>query len=308
MQKNILVIGSLNMDLVISMARMPIVSETVLGKDLTYIPGGKGANQAYSIGNLGGNVTMLGCTGQDDFGQTLIQSLSGAGVNTAALCRTAQAPTGTACIYVDAEGHNSIVVVPGANGCCDVPYLQSQRLLFEQADFILLQMEIPYTAVEYAVTLAQELGKQVILNPAPAPDCLPAELLQKLDYLTPNETELAKLGGEQNTDLDSLDRAAQKLLAAGVKNLIVTLGPAGCRHYSQTGFYDVPAFVVSHVVDTTAAGDCFNGAFVLGLSEGMAPREALRFANGASALSVTQKGAQKSIPDRAQTQAFLAQA
>lgn len=307
MNQTVLVIGSLNMDIVISMRQMPLVGETILGNDLSYIPGGKGANQAYAIGNLGGHVTMLGCVGADDFGNTLLESLSKAGVDITHMRRVSHTTTGTACIYVDEKGHNSIVVVTGANQYCDVEYLKTKRHLFEQADYILLQMEIPYETVEYAVDLAAEVGAKVILNPAPAPDRLPASLLKKLDYVTPNETELSKLGGQRDTSLDSLHAAAQEMLHAGVKNLIVTLGPQGCRHYTPEGYSEVPAFAVENPADTTAAGDCFNGAFVLGLSEGMSVQDALVFANGASSLSVTKKGAQQSIPTRQQTDIFLAE-
>ena len=169
MAKRILVIGSLNMDMVIEMKAMPRTGETVLGNTLAYVPGGKGANQTYAAGKIGGNVAMLGCVGCDSIGETLIQNLAASGADASAIRRVEGEPTGTAVIYVNEDGDNSIVVVSGANAACDIAYLKEYDHLIAEADYVVLQMEIPYETVFYAIRRASELGKTVILNPAPAP-------------------------------------------------------------------------------------------------------------------------------------------
>ena len=296
MDKKILVIGSLNMDIVIQMDRRPLVGETVLGKGLTYVPGGKGANQACAAGKLGGQTLMLGCVGQDDFGCVLKKSLTDSGVDSGKIRQTAGS-TGTASIYVNEEGDNSIVVIPGANHACDTAYLKEMDEAFLQCTYVLLQMEIPMESVCYAVKRAKELGKTVILNPAPAPEYLPEEILPMIDYLTPNETELMKLTNQTGDDLDSIKDGACRLLEQGIKNVIVTMGKQGCMLVTGETARVFPARnVVS--VDTTAAGDCFNGAFVVALAEGRTVEEAIHFANLASSIAVTRDGAQKSLPSR----------
>lgn len=297
MKKRILVIGSLNMDMVIEMRRMPSIGETVMGDNLAYVPGGKGANQAYAAGKLGGQVTMLGCVGADSMGDSLLESLSGAGVHTEYIGRSRTQPTGTAVIYVDQEGDNSIVVVPGANGVCDRAYLEQHDLLIQESDYVLFQLEIPHDAVAYGIHKAKEYGKTVILNPAPAPDYLPDDLWQDIDYLTPNETELLKMTGQNVFSMENVLAGARQLLAKGIKNVLITLGDKGVllvNHNTESLF---PARKVQ-AVDTTAAGDCFNGALAAGIAEGMDLEEAVTFANRASSIAVTRKGAQTSIPQR----------
>lgn len=304
MDKKILIAGSLNMDIVINMTRMPVVGETVFGDGLTYSPGGKGANQACAAGRLGGQALMLGCVGQDDFGSTLKQSLADCGVDSSNIRRTA-GPTGTASIYVNSSGDNSIVVIPGANHDCDVDYLKEMDEVFRQCTYVLLQMEIPMESVCYAIRRAKELGKVVILNPAPAPDSLPEEILPMIDYLTPNETELMKLTNQSGEDMDSIREGACLLCSRGIKNVIVTMGKQGSMLVSGNEAAMFPARKVVSV-DTTAAGDCFNGAFVVALSEGKPVDEAIRFANLASSVAVTRDGAQKSLPSREEVERILA--
>ena len=294
MKKGILVIGSLNMDLSIDLAKMPVTGETILGRGIAYKAGGKGANQACAAGKLGGRVRMLGCVGQDEFGQKLVKSLSESGVETDYIKESRDLPTGTAVIYVDDNGDNSIVVIPGANLACDIEYLKEQDEQFHWCDYVVLQMEIPYEAVWYSVKRAKELGKMVILNPAPAPDEIPEEILSLVDYLTPNETEIIALNGKSK---DDIREGAEKLLSRGVSNVIATLGDRGALLVNRYGETFYPARKVVSV-DTTAAGDCFNGAMVAALAEGQSEAEAILFANIASSIAVTRKGAQESLPIR----------
>lgn len=294
MKKGILVIGSLNMDLSIDLAKMPVTGETILGRGIAYKAGGKGANQACAAGKLGGRVRMLGCVGQDEFGQKLVKSLSESGVETDYIKESRDLPTGTAVIYVDDNGDNSIVVIPGANMACDIEYLKEQDEQFHWCDYVVLQMEIPYEAVWYSVKRAKELGKMVILNPAPAPDEIPEEILSLVDYLTPNETEIIALNGKSK---DDIREGAEKLLSRGVSNVIATLGDRGALLVNRYGETFYPARKVVSV-DTTAAGDCFNGAMVAALAEGQSEAEAILFANIASSIAVTRKGAQESVPIR----------
>jgi ribokinase len=303
--KKILVIGSLNMDIVINVDDMPLTGETILGKDIKYIPGGKGANQGYSAGRLGGNVTMLGCVGQDEFGEALLSNLVQAGVNISHMKKSSEYPTGTAIIYVNKAGDNSIVVVPGANGQCNTAYMKENDELFAECDFVLLQMEIPPDAVYYAIRRAKQLGKTVILNPAPAPKGIPEEVIKQLDYITPNETELAKLTNTSCEKMEDIVFAAFSLVQKGVQNILVTLGDKGALLVNDNGTELNAARKVKSVVDTTAAGDCFNAAFAVALAEGKSQKDAMLFANTASSIAVTRLGAQSSMPTREETERQL---
>lgn len=297
MKKRILDIGSLNMDMVIGMQCMPLIGETILGNSLTYIPGGKGANQACASSKLGGEVIMLGCVGEDSMGNSLLDSLKQCGADVTYIRTIKDVPTGMASIYVDGNGDNSIVVVSGANACCNVEYLKEHDSLFQEAEYIMLQMEIPYDAVFYAIERASELKKTVILNPAPAPDTLPDGIWDKVDYITPNETELLKLSGLKEMSEEAIEEGAVRLLKKGVKHVLVTLGDRGVLYKDAEESWICPTRTVT-AVDTTAAGDCFNGAFVTALAEGIPVSQAARFANMAASIAVTRKGAQKSIPLR----------
>ena len=298
----ILVAGSLNMDLRFSMKRMPLEGETVLGDGLLYNPGGKGANQAAAAAKLGGDVAMLGAVGKDGFGDTLAKSLADCGCDVSGL-RRVTAPTGTASIYVDEQGRNSIVAIAGANAFCDTEYLKECETELEKCDILMLQLEIPYDAVWSMAKKAHALGKIVILNPAPAPaeGEIPESVLKCIDWLTPNETELVLLSGMPCEEPSEIEEAAAKLQQLGVKNVLVTVGSRGAYLCMPNSSELIPTEKVK-AVDTTAAGDCFNGAFAVGLSEGMAPEEAVRFANKAASLSVTRPGAQSSLPWRNELQ------
>lgn len=304
-KKRILIIGSLNMDMVIEMQSMPKVGETVLARTLTYIPGGKGANQTCAAGKLGGSVRMLGCVGDDSLGETLLENLAASGADVSCVRKEEGQTTGIAVIYVSSEGDNSIVVVSGANSSCSIDYLKSYDALFEEADYVMLQMEIPYDSVFYAVRRAAELGKTVVLNPAPAPqpEEIPEDIWEKIDYLTPNETELMKLSRMDSIGMEQIEKGAKELRRKGVKNVLVTLGDKGVYFYNGNGTL-FPARAVE-AVDTTAAGDCFNGAFVTALAEGKTVAESVRLANTASSLAVTRKGAQSSIPSREEVRKIL---
>ena len=304
MKKRILVIGSLNMDMDITLESFPKAGETILGRTLVNVPGGKGANQAYAVGKLGGDCTMLGCVGDDDFGGALINNLS-AFVNTKYIKTKENISSGTAVIYINDNGENSIVVIPGSNGKCDVEYLKENDDLFVNTDYVMFQLEIPYETVFYGIKRAHELGKTVILNPAPAPKNgeIPNEIWPMIDYITPNETETAIITGI-STD-DSVETAGEKLIDLGVKNALITLGSKGALLIkSDKTKYFSPSFKTK-AIDTTAAGDCFNGAFVVALAEGKDELEAMRFANMSSSIAVSRMGAQKSIPSREEVEERL---
>ena len=291
------------MDASIQLERFPAPGETVLGQSVHYIPGGKGANQAVAAGRLasGSRVSMIGCIGGDSFGSTLLESLRSAGVQTPGV-RSCQDATGLAIVMVDQKGSNQIIVIPGSNSCCDEQYLRSMDQAIQEADYVLLQMEIPHEAVYYSIRRAKELGKTVLLNPAPAPDHIPDEILPLIDYLTPNETELMRLSGQQGSSAEDYIRAAQALVDKGVGNLVVTLGSQGALIVNRETCQIIPA-VTAKAVDTTAAGDCFNAAMVIALSEGRPLLDAVRFANAAAAISVSRRGAQQSLPTRSEVTA-----
>ena len=303
MSKSILIIGSLNMDMTIPVEELPQKGETILGGSPSYIPGGKGANQACAAGKLGGRVAMLGKVGRDQMGRALKENLAAAGVDVSHVEETSDAPTGMAVIYVDKRGSNSIVVIPGANACCDRAYVEANEALIAAHDIIVLQLEIPYDAVFAAVRLAKKHGRMVVLNPAPAPDSLPDEVISALDYFTPNETELARIAGMAAGSAREAEAAGKRLVEKGVGTVLATLGEAGALLVTREEARLVPALRVD-AVDTTAAGDTFNGAFVTALAEGTPEAEAIAFANKAAAISVTRKGAQTSIPTREELDAW----
>lgn len=302
MQK-ILVIGSMNMDMTVRVKDLPKPGETILSLGLTYDLGGKGANQACAAGRLGGNVRMLGCVGNDDFGKQQLQALLAAGIDVSGIREAEGIPTGTAVICVSEKGNNCIVVESGANLACDEEYLLKQEATIRESDIVLAQMEIPEEALYRAIRIAADAHRTVILNPAPAPESIPEEIYKRIDYLTPNETELMRLAGLGEDSLngegykEALETGARKLLEKRVKAIIVTLGENGCALFRGEEVFYYPGRKVD-AVDTTAAGDCFNGAFAVALAEGMDETEAIEFAVNASAISVTRKGAQKSLPLR----------
>lgn len=293
--KKILVIGSLNMDMVVNVAHTPAVGETILTDRMSLIPGGKGANQACAAGRLGADITMLGAVGDDTYGDILIESLKKSGVNVSGIIRRKGENTGIALITVNSAGDNSIVVVSGANATLSCEDIDRHRELLQAADIILFQMEIPAATVRYAAKMAKSLGKTVILDPAPVPENFPDELYRYVDVLKPNETELHMLTKTDRIET-RLPEAVGLLKAKGIKNVLVTLGENGVYLDAEdTGVSKIPALKVE-AVDTTAAGDSFTAAMAVMLSQGKSLKEAAVFANQVSAIVVTRKGAQSSIP------------
>lgn len=304
-QPEIVVIGSLNADLVQNVDRLPKPGETVVGGNLETFSGGKGANQAYAAGRMGARVRMIGQVGSDSLASLLLDSLRSAGVNTDSV-GAAEMSTGAAVILVLPDGENLIVISPGANATV-TPALAAEKLggLGEGA-FVLSQLEIPTESVRESLEVAKGRGATTILDPAPA-RALPGEVLRNVDFLTPNETETAALLGEPGLALDTdadLETAARRILALGPGTAVLKLGARGCLIVSERHSLRVPGFKVAPV-DTTAAGDVFNAAFAAGLAEGRALESAARFANAAAALSVTRPGAQNSVPSRRQVDRFL---
>lgn len=304
MSLNIVVVGSLNMDLVAYTARLPEMGETILGQDFQTFPGGKGANQAVAAARLGAGVSMIGKVGQDAFGQALIENLQHNGVDTQSIFKDPDRPTGTAVITVDSEGRNTIVVISGSNYRLSPQDVESCRQTIAGAAVLLLQLETPLETVLRAAQLAHESGVKVLLNPAPAQD-LPDELYSLVDILIPNETEAALLTGLPVENREQVVQAAGSLLAKGAKSVLITLGRQGAVWVNASGSRFIPAFEVK-AVDSTAAGDAFIGGLGCALASRMSMEEALRWGSAAGALAVTRKGAQSSLPTAAELKAFLA--
>jgi ribokinase len=308
---NILVVGSLNTDLVVRAPRFPQPGETISGEDLQVIPGGKGANQAVAAARLGAKVSMLGRVGRDNFGDFLLDNLKSNNVDSSLVQRD-DASTGTAIIVVDANGQNSIVLSAGANGKVSASDVEHASL--STFDLLLLQLEIPTPTVLRAAQLARQNGVSVLLNPAPARP-LPDELLALADFLIPNETELSLLTGMEVTDVPSAEAAAKALLARGAQNVIVTLGSKGALIVDKHTDTHVDTFKVD-VVDTTAAGDAFIGGFAAKLFErsgsSLTPTDptiqvidAVRYGCACGALACTRFGAQPSLPTKEEVERFM---
>lgn len=294
----IVVLGSSNTDLVVRAERMPQPGETLLGERFMMTAGGKGANQAVAIARLGGDVTFIAKVGRDMFGDKAVENYEREGIDTRTILRDDEAPSGIALITVDAKAENSIVVAGGANNNLSTADIETLRAEIESAQYLLMQLETPVEAVAYAAAIARKAGVKVILNPAPAAE-LPAELLEGLYMITPNRTEAQMLTGIGITDRESAERAAKALVAKGIANVVVTLGSQGALTFDGERFDHIPALKVA-AVDTTAAGDTFNGAMCVALAEGRPLADAVRFASRASAIAVTRLGAQASIPYRAE--------
>jgi ribokinase len=286
------------MDLVVRTPRHPQVGETILGNDFQTFPGGKGANQAVAAAKLGCLVKMIGRVGQDSFGDQLIMAVAGSGVDTTYIRKESRASTGVALITVDEDGQNTIVVASGANWRLTPEDVTAAEDAFYGASVLLLQLECPLNTVGHAIQVARKNRVQVVLNPAPA-QMLDAELLERVDYLIPNQTELALLAGQE-----SVQAAIEVLRTHGVKRIVVTLGERGALVVADGVQELIPTFRVP-VVDTTAAGDAFAGAFAVALSEGLSIHEAAIWGNAAGALAVTRAGAQPSLPTRQEFDAFL---
>jgi ribokinase len=305
----ITVVGSLNADLMVAVRRLPAPGETVTGHGFVVLPGGKGANQAFAAGKLAGGqlpVRMVGQVGGDAYGGWLRQNLAGAGVDVRQVTEDRASPTGLAMIAVDAGGQNQIVVVPGANGTLVPGVLTAGHAAVAEAAVVLLQLEIPLPTVQTAARIAREGGAVVILDPAPA-RAVADVLLRSVDYLTPNESELAVLtGGAPQPSLrrgEAVTRARQ-LIARGVRKVLVKMGRQGALLVTESAEQLCPAFPVE-AVDTTAAGDAFNAGLAFALARGAPEAEAIRFAAATGAVAVTRPGAQPSMPSRSEVEALL---
>ncbi len=293
----IAVLGSANMDLVTEVARIPRPGETVAGESLRYYPGGKGANQAVAAARLGAAVAFFGKVGRDPFGDRLIEGLRADGIDVSAVARVVEPPTGTASIWVERTGENAIACVPGANGAVDAAYAARVFDRIAAADVLLLQFEIPLATIAFVLERLPKDRPIVILDPAPA-QTLSGLPLDRVDILTPNRTELSTLTG-----IDGLESAARRLLSLGVRGVVCKAGDQGAYWIGETTTH-VPTIPVE-VVDSTAAGDAFNGALGCAVTE-RPILEAIRFANAAGALAATKRGAQPSLPRRSEVDRLLA--
>lgn len=291
--KNICVIGSLNMDLVVNVDTMPKPGQTIIGSNFKEVSGGKGANQAVAMARLNGNVSMIGKVGEDGFGQTLINSLKNDKVDTTYI-QTAKGATGVALITVDKNAQNSIVVSPGANFEVKEDDIDNNIEAIKNSDIVVLQLETPLNTIKYALNKAKELNKYTILNPAPAVK-LDDEIIKNVDLLTPNETELEIISGVSIETEEDIQKAAQIMIEKGVKELIVTLGSKGSLYINKEKSMFKKAYKVE-AVDTTAAGDSYTGALAVALSQDKNIEDAMDFASKVGALSVLKEGAQSSLP------------
>lgn len=299
---DILVVGSSNTDMVIKTSHLPKPGETVLGGNFFMNPGGKGANQAVAIARLGGRVSFICKTGSDIFGHQSQQLFEEEGIDTSYLFSDAKHASGVALITVDEQAENCIAVASGANAHLSPSDLASAKERIESSSIVLMQLEIPIETVEYVAEVAFACGKKVILNPAPSQPLSP-HLLRHLYLITPNETEAEMITGRKITDDASAVEVAGRIREMGVENVILTLGARGALVHTAQLTEWVPAYKVK-AVDTTAAGDIFNGALTVALIEGQNLVEAARFACKASAISVTREGAQSSAPYRNEVDLF----
>jgi len=298
------VFGSINMDLVVRTPRIPAAGETIVGHSFETLSGGKGANQAVAAARLGLPTEMVGRVGSDPFGKTLLTELSASGVGCGGVWIDSMTQSGIALIAVDDASENNIIIVPGANAQIGESDVNRLEALLPQAKLLLLQLEVPLSAVLAAAKAAKQVGVMVILDPAPARSDLPAELYPLIDIITPNQVEAGQLVGFDVHDIETAKQAAAVLHQRGVRIVIAKLGKQGALCMSPDETFEIEAFSVN-AIDTVAAGDCFNGGLAAGLAAGMTLRQATRQAAAAAALSVTKAGAQSSLPTRAELDAFL---
>ncbi len=301
--KSVVVVGSSNTDMILRVARVPRPGETLLGGEFSSAPGGKGANQAVAAARAGGRVSFVARLGRDSLGDAALAGFRKEGMGLSHVVRDRGQPSGVALIFVGADGENSIGVAGGANQRLSPADVAGARGLISRARVLLVQLETPLRTVEAAARIARAAGVAVILNPAPARP-VPGALLRNVSILTPNETEASVLTGVRVTGAASAARAARILMRRGVGTVIVTLGAGGALVATRGGSQVVPGFKVK-AVDTTAAGDVFNGALAVRLAENCPLGAAVRFAHAAAAISVTRRGAQPSIPARAEIDALL---
>jgi ribokinase len=303
MGNKIVVVGSSNTDMIVKLPRLPKPGETISGGAFSTAAGGKGANQAVAAARAGAEVGLVARVGGDSFGEQAITGFVGDGIDVGHVTRDPAVPSGVALIFVDESGENSIAVAPGANAGLTPKDVEAAKELIAGADVVVMQLETPLETVERAAVLAREHGARVILNPAPAQP-LSDEILGNVSILTPNESEAELLTGIQVEGHAGAEEAARALVARGVETVILTLGSRGAFVFESASGELVPGFDVD-AVDTTAAGDVFNGTLAVGLAEGMPLARAVGFANAAAALSVTKLGAQPSAPTRAEIDTFL---
>jgi ribokinase len=301
--RHILVIGSANVDFTVKVERLPQTGETVSGGDFRLSYGGKGANQALAARLAGAPVVMIAKLGRDPNGELLFQHLSEAGMSAQGLLRDDEAPSGVALIMVDPQGRNLIAVAPGSNRGLTVPNVQTLDAHAFTAGILLTQLEIPLETVEYSLRRAREAGMITILNPAPARP-LPQDVLALSDIITPNETEASLLSGVTVSDLETARQAGGRLVALGCQTVIITLGALGALLIRRGEVQHFPSLAVTPV-DTTAAGDAFNGVLAAALLEGLTLERAIVYANAAGALCVTKRGAQEALPTRQEIEALL---
>ncbi|MEE0452336.1 ribokinase [Peptacetobacter sp.] len=297
----ILVVGSLNLDYVIEVENMPKAGETIFGKSLKKIPGGKGANQAYAIGKLGGDVAMIGAVGDDDAGQILLNNLKSVNVDTSGIEIVNDNVTGQAYIYVDDNGQNCITVISGANAVVDRDMIDRNMELIDDAEYVVMQLEVPIDTVKYVKDIAISKGKKVIIDPAPAIKNPDTNLWRGCYIIKPNELELATLTGKKLNNIEEYKKAAIELQKTGADFVISTLGRDGAIAYDGENIKKLDCKKTT-VVDTTAAGDTFTAGLVIGLNEGKSIEEAINFGQSAAAITVSRKGAQTSIPSRDEIQ------
>lgn len=299
----LVVVGSSNMDLVISLPRIPAVGETVLGGKSSMVFGGKGANQAVASIRSGGDIAYIAKVGNDLFGENMKNHFKKEGFRTDLILTDESEPTGIAQIFVSEKGENSIAVAPGANMKLMPKDIEPFTDLVKNSKVVLLQLETPLETVEYIADIAYQNNVKLILNPAPAQK-LSDDLLKKVWLLTPNETETSLLTGIEVVDAKSAGKAAEHLLRLGVNNVIVTLGENGSLLCNENGVEHFKAFEVK-AVDTTAAGDVFNGTLAVAVTNDKPLQEAIKFAAAAASISVTREGAQPSVPTHAEIESFL---
>lgn len=303
MKSNIVVVGSSNTDMIIKLKRIPRVGETVLGGEFLTSAGGKGANQAVAAARAGGTVSLIARVGCDTLGDQAIAGLVADGIDVSHVARDGRSASGAALIFVARNGENSIAVASGANAKLSPTDVKRARALIARAKVLLMQLETPIDTVRVAARLAGSHGALVILNPAPA-RTLPDSLLRQVSILTPNESEAELLTGMRLNGVAAAEKAAIRLHRRGVQTVVLTLGARGALIADHHGTRLVPGFKVK-VVDTTGAGDIFNGAFAVALTRGRSLEEAVRVANAAAAISVTRLGAQASAPTRRAVERFL---
>ncbi|MGB5204148.1 ribokinase [Eudoraea sp.] len=290
----IVVVGSSNTDMVVKTPRFPEPGETILGGDFFMFPGGKGANQAVAAARLGGKLSFICCIGDDIFGQNAIEGYKKEGINMDGALIVNGEPSGVALITVNAEGENEIVVASGANNLLSKKHLEGSSQLLQKADIILTQLETPIPVIGYLADYCRENSQKLIINPAPAQE-LSDHILKELFLITPNETETRILTGIEVIDESSASRACEALFLKGVKNVLITMGSRGAFFMNSEVHFTAKVQKVD-AIDTTAAGDVFNGALAVCLAQNMTWNESIEFANKAAALSVTKMGAQTSAP------------